>query len=518
MLLYSSSDLYAVFQPGKSDFLLITFGFNGMEADDSNFWGKHFCQQAQINAVGFMCRRSDWFPASAMLPAIAQVLPQISQFRHRITYGGSMGGFGALRYAKELGADTTIAYSPQYSIDPKIVGHFDPNFTELFQPLLNNAMEPDQRHIAEHAYVFFDPLHVKDREHARLIKAAAPGVILIDMPHTGHSAGSAFASTYKATRLIEAALNHDTNLIRRLTAEARRTTPVRTGYVAAAALNKHPRWAAGIVSGRGSVIPPHLVKSLRSAMKQKLSALEQQARSNASIDTAIVDLRKALKAEFSDGDAVLGQARKLAREQRKEEAVDILRSLVQAAPRHAEAHFHLAGMLIDLGQLEEAVRMARRATELEADNAHYHARHAVAEDRIGNLTDAVEASRRAVSCAPIDVKLRDVLSALLIKQGRFTEALDVTRKAVALDPAFLPGQMRLSHLAAQAKSYDEALQAAQQVVALDGEKAQALLVLALRHRAMNNLAEATKIMARGLQIDPHHKGLLEQFKKLQDAQ
>ena len=38
-----------------------------------------------------------------------------------MTYGSSMGGYAALRFARALRADAILALSPQYSIDPAVV-------------------------------------------------------------------------------------------------------------------------------------------------------------------------------------------------------------------------------------------------------------------------------------------------------------------------------------------------------------------------------------------------------------
>jgi len=517
MLLYSSPDLYAVFQPGESDFLLITFGFNGMAADNDNFWGKSVCIQAGWNAVGFMARRSEWFPPSMMKPAIEAVLPHIAGFRRRITHGGSMGGFGAVRYARELGADTTLAYAPQYSIDPEVVGHFDPNFTELFKPELNRGMEPDGRHhVAERAFILFDPLHVKDNAHVQLLREAAPQVTLIPMPHTGHAVASVFGSRVKAVRIVKAALSDDVSAVRAVAAAERRVAPIRAAYLAQAALRRHPGWAAGIVLAHGGSFPLHLLTSIRTALRFRLQAAEQQRRSAPSPALAAFCnlLSQAVRVEFGDSLALLRTARDEVQAGQREQAAATLRKLLSEAPRHADAHFMLAGILLDLKQNDEAAQAARRAAELEADNAIFHLRHAIAEERAGRLIDAVEAARRAVSYAPQDAKLRDILAGMLVRHGRPAEALESTRKAVSLDPNFLPAQMRLSHLAAQVDAHEDALTAAQRVVALGGDKPPTLLTLALRYRALNRLEEAAAVVARGLEIEPDHPGLQNQARQL----
>ena len=67
----------------------------------------------------------------AAIEAIEQAVPAAAHAR-RLTYGVSMGGYGALKYSRKLCADAALVFGPQYSIDPDLVGHFDSRYADFY--------------------------------------------------------------------------------------------------------------------------------------------------------------------------------------------------------------------------------------------------------------------------------------------------------------------------------------------------------------------------------------------------
>ncbi len=45
------------------------------------------------------------------------ILPIIQRFKNIVGYGGSMGGYAAIKYSNLLNMNRIIAFVPQYSID-----------------------------------------------------------------------------------------------------------------------------------------------------------------------------------------------------------------------------------------------------------------------------------------------------------------------------------------------------------------------------------------------------------------
>src|SRR5690606_30202022 len=82
-------------------------------------FGEEFLRNAGISAIHVMGVREDWYQYPEM-PAAMQAVRQATAGAERVmTYGSSMGGYAALRFADAAGANAVLAISPQYSIDPK---------------------------------------------------------------------------------------------------------------------------------------------------------------------------------------------------------------------------------------------------------------------------------------------------------------------------------------------------------------------------------------------------------------
>src|SRR3712207_6847911 len=110
---------------GESDYLLLTFATKNENADGKSFWARSIAETGNINAIGFMPKGPNWYPAPDMRSAIAEISSYLARFNRIVVYGQSMGSYAALKYSKALGATHVLAFSPQYSIDPTDVGSVD---------------------------------------------------------------------------------------------------------------------------------------------------------------------------------------------------------------------------------------------------------------------------------------------------------------------------------------------------------------------------------------------------------
>jgi hypothetical protein len=222
-----------------------------MQANGSRFWGQRFCEKADITALGFISRRPNWFPAASMAKASVAAAPMLRQASERILYGHSQGGYAALRYRRLLDADVAIAFCPQISIDPGAVP-FDGRFTSHFAPSLHEDMEIAPVHAAGRAYVFHDPFHAVDREHAQRIAALQERTRLIPVHMTGHGTVRAFAGTARGLALVEACRANDVPGLRALARAVRVGAPMRPYQVALTAIGRHPAWADRLYTRLGN--------------------------------------------------------------------------------------------------------------------------------------------------------------------------------------------------------------------------------------------------------------------------
>lgn len=242
MLIYSDENLEVFHRPGSSTYVLVTFNEMEMQANGSRYWGQRFCEQADITALGFISRRPNWFPAASMAKASVAVAPILRRASERILYGHSQGGYAALRYRWLLDADVAIAFCPQISIDPRTVP-FDGRFARHFAPSLHEEMEIAPEHAAGRAYLFYDPFHAVDRQHAERIALLQQRTRLVPVHMTGHGTVRAFAGTARGLLLVEACRADDVPGLRALVRAARVGAAMRPYQIALTAIARHPAWA-----------------------------------------------------------------------------------------------------------------------------------------------------------------------------------------------------------------------------------------------------------------------------------
>lgn len=68
-----------------------------------------------------MPKQKSWFPQASMIELEKAISPILEGFKNIVGYGGSMGGYAAIKYSNLLNMNRVIAFVPQYSIDPEQV-------------------------------------------------------------------------------------------------------------------------------------------------------------------------------------------------------------------------------------------------------------------------------------------------------------------------------------------------------------------------------------------------------------
>lgn len=91
-ILHSNDDVHVVYQPGRSDFLLVTFSPLHSIPDGLVFWGDRFAAKNDIASIGFIAKKENWYPREGMLKAILNCKNILERYDEIITYGSSMGG------------------------------------------------------------------------------------------------------------------------------------------------------------------------------------------------------------------------------------------------------------------------------------------------------------------------------------------------------------------------------------------------------------------------------------------
>ncbi|WP_428486524.1 tetratricopeptide repeat protein [Rhodopila sp.] len=513
---FFSENLEVLFIEAATSYLLITFNEAGEPANGRTVWGDGLVRSAGITTLGFMCRSANWFPQADMHAAVVALEPLLARFRERILFGHSMGGYGAIKFSRLLGASVTLSFCPQYSIDPADVGLFDSRYVESYRPGLHGGMHIGAADIAAAIYLFHDPNLIEDQLNVDLIHRAAPSVHLVPMRNTGHGTIAAFRGTAAATELFNLCRTQGPDAVRRLAAMRRRGHPERPSLILRGTCKRHLSWAASIFRFAGKNMRPELAswfachiatlaiqrgdKSLcrlimqyglevlpndprpldafvhllgtsgdvpgAVAMARRLTQLDPLSvaakillagwlQRNGDLQAAYTEARMVLRTDPTNLHALRMLADIDRRCDRLEQAIAWLRIAVSVEPDDTALHLKIAAMLIQLDALAEARQAAETAARIAPVEAAPLKVLAEVAQRLGDLPKAVAILRRAAPLTHRDVQLHAWLAHLLMEAGEFEEARERAEHALALEPANVGALCSLVEIARRSGRPDE---------------------------------------------------------------
>ena len=182
--IYSSDTISATWREGLSSHVLVCFAGAGIRRPQEEETDRGFVEKARLSAVFITPRLRTWYPLAHTEPCISAVRRFLGS-REVTTYGGSMGGYAAIKYARRLEARHVVAFAPQFSIDPAIIRNRADIYTINFDPVLNSGMEIKPEDVGCPVDIVFDPTDENDREHFELIRRRIPCRV-IPVPNAGH--------------------------------------------------------------------------------------------------------------------------------------------------------------------------------------------------------------------------------------------------------------------------------------------------------------------------------------------
>jgi lysophospholipase L1-like esterase/Flp pilus assembly protein TadD len=417
MIVFDSDHLQVIYRPSDPEkdpgFLFITFNAIATTADDRTFFGEPIAKYCGCASLGFVSKRPNWFPASHM--ALARVaIQKYFGYSERVVYGYSMGAYGALKFAKLLGATTVIAFCPQSSIDPRDTREFDPHYNHYYVPSLNGDMRIAPEDQSGKSYIFFDNRYKVDLIHTRII-AAAINPILMTVPYTRHETLRCFTGRRLFAQLISLCRAGDNDRIQRLAREVRKSNPVRPFGVAMALVERHPRWALTIV------------------LRNPKCFDDSQ-----SIDMALRSGNRSLK----DADPINAEM--------------AFSYVLERQPRNVQALCQMATIKFRNNNLADAVLLLQRALDVNRNDSEI--REAVSRAFLNaNQLDLARAELTILATeAPERIGVLHLLSELEDRSKRYIEAANWARKIVARRPHDIAARIRLVHFLFLAKDLDSA--------------------------------------------------------------
>ncbi len=194
-IIFEDEHIRVIFLKGTSSELVISFGDLISRAKGLSINAEKSLMKYDYNVLGIMPKLKSWFPQASMQQMMESVQPILDQFASIIGYGGSMGGYATIKYAKLLNMKRVIAFVPQFSIDPQQVE--DRRYAEFFDVNLNRDMQIQSNDVSAGTeyIVVYDPYYKEDREHYLKIKKIIPALHTLKLPFTGHDALAVLASS-----------------------------------------------------------------------------------------------------------------------------------------------------------------------------------------------------------------------------------------------------------------------------------------------------------------------------------
>lgn len=182
---------------------VVTFDNYGSSGDlERDGFGAQFFAARGIAAVTVVGRGNDWYHYPDTAAALDAVRRHVAGYDRVVTYGSSMGGYAALRFAGAVGADAVLALSPQYSIQRDRAPYEPRWWIEAANIGWIDALEAPLAAIP--ATVVHDTLG-PDRHHAAAI-ARESGATTIAIPFGGHPVATYLGEVGLLEPLVHAVL------------------------------------------------------------------------------------------------------------------------------------------------------------------------------------------------------------------------------------------------------------------------------------------------------------------------
>lgn len=202
-IIFEDEHIRVIFLKGSSDTLVISFGDLISRAKGMSINAEKSLIKYQYNVIGIMPKQKSWFPKTSMLNMQQQIQPILQQFKGIVGYGGSMGGYAAIKYSNLLNMQKIVAFVPQFSIDPNVVE--DRRYAEFFDASIHQDMQiqADEVDSSREYIIVYDPYYAEDKEHFLKIQPLLPKMHVIHLPFTGHEALSVLASSELLNDFVE---------------------------------------------------------------------------------------------------------------------------------------------------------------------------------------------------------------------------------------------------------------------------------------------------------------------------
>lgn len=320
----------------RSDWVVVTFTERFNRDLDGPGFGTQFLLAQGFDVLAVKNAVDDWY-AHFGADEIAALNAKLEPYPHRASYGSSMGGFAAIKFAKPLGIERSLSISPiqdiRYDWDTRHAVNI-PALGDIQNVALGEMISREE--ISPHAthHIAFDPFCLEDARHAQILCQMTPRHAPFRMPWGGHPVGPAMRDAGILAAFVLNAINlNDTSKIQVKTPRTGKTLRNRAHYL----LDRNKLESALVASTRAVDLLPEWEETciLHAQILHRLGRIEE----------AVPFGMRAVELEPSNPYIAAIVARILMDKGKGQEAGE----LVLAAIRRVGQHEALAGVLHDLG-------------------------------------------------------------------------------------------------------------------------------------------------------------------------
>ncbi len=364
-----------------------------------------------FNCVSVSTKEMDWFQYPDLPDAEEAIRKACEGFSRRVTYGFSMGAYGALLFSRRLGATQVLAFSPQCSIsgDPLPI-HPEwakdmRNFPILYEPMADGIS------MTARVLIAFDSLNAVDLAHANAIEALRP-CDWLRVPLSSHSTALQLQNLNLLKPIVLDALagRLDPAAIRRDIRASRRNS---TYYLSRlAALQKNRGRLASAARAEGMALDLYLRETDFEDEERHERVLVYLERLIAAGEAPrALAFAKEWALDYPShpyGHVILGAALRGAGK-RKAAAQETAKAL-QLKPNHAAFELRLVDMLLHADHLDGAISYFNRALKHAGATVEDWRRAALAFHNAGRSSEALQAGRKVLELKPKDAKMAELVA------------------------------------------------------------------------------------------------------------
>lgn len=257
-LLYEDDAVRAEYVPGDGPTVVVSFNSYSGEDGKVDRFGYPFLPRQGFATVYVTAKQNHWWQHPGIGGATDAVRAVVARYERAVTYGSSMGGYGALLLARDVGASHAVAVSPQTSIsNPKLKLKETWRLNIAKRPIIRDDIDETLPGLTR-AVILYDPYMPRDRKFFDYV-AHHPNVVGFPSQFLSHKV---LRALQEAKILKDVSVNllrgeMDYLQYRAMVRGNRRRSPTYLGYLARCCTEKgHKNWAVRLQSGVDAKITP----------------------------------------------------------------------------------------------------------------------------------------------------------------------------------------------------------------------------------------------------------------------